>query len=189
MELISVIVPVYKVEEYIKTCVNSIRRQTYHNIEIILIDDGSPDECGVICDQYANLDKRIRVIHKKNGGLSDARNAGMNIANGEYISFIDADDYVSEYYIETLYKILKDNDADMSICGCNIVYDDNGCLVRSESNKTEVCSQEECIRRSLSIHLRQSAWGKLYPVELLRNIRFPITVNNLRIFLPAQLAQ
>lgn len=93
-ELISVIVPIYKVEKYLSKCIDTIRRQTYDNLEIILVDDGSPDSCGEICEEYAKKDERIRVIHKENGGLSDARNAGMEAARGNYIMFIDSDDYI-----------------------------------------------------------------------------------------------
>lgn len=95
--LISVIVPIYKVEKYLQKCVQSIINQTYKNLEIILVDDGSPDNCGIICDKLAERDDRIRVIHKKNGGLSSARNAGIEIANGEYIGFVDSDDYIEEF--------------------------------------------------------------------------------------------
>lgn len=94
--LISIIVPVYKVEDYINQCINSILHQSYENWELILVDDGSPDLCGCICDDFATKDKRIKVIHKENGGLSDARNAGINIARGDYFTFIDSDDYIHE---------------------------------------------------------------------------------------------
>ena len=104
-KLVSIIVPIYKVEKYLKQCLDSILNQTYENIEIILVDDGSPDNCGKICDEYASNDKRIRVIHKENGGLSSARNAGLDVATGEYISFIDSDDYVSENFIKRLYDL------------------------------------------------------------------------------------
>ena len=105
-ELISVIIPVYKVEKYINRCVESVLVQNYHNIEVILVDDGSPDNCGIICDKYAETDSRIKVIHKKNGGLSDARNAGLDIATGQYICFIDSDDYIEKEYedIDVIYE-------------------------------------------------------------------------------------
>ena len=93
-DLISVIVPIYKVEKYLQKCVDSILAQTYSNLEIILVDDGSPDRCGELCDEYAEKDGRIRVIHKKNGGLSDARNAGIDVAAGKYLAFVDSDDYI-----------------------------------------------------------------------------------------------
>ena len=94
MKKISVIIPIYNVEKYLKRCIESIIKQTYSNLEIILVDDGSPDGCAKICDEYKNKDERIVVIHKKNGGLSDARNAGLKVATGEIISYIDSDDYV-----------------------------------------------------------------------------------------------
>ena len=96
---VSVIIPVYKVEKYLEKCIDSVINQSYSNLEIILVDDGSPDNCGKICDKYAKKDNRIRVIHKTNGGLSDARNNGIKIATGNYIAFIDSDDYVTEDYI------------------------------------------------------------------------------------------
>lgn len=101
-ELVSVIVPVYKVEPYLDRCVASILAQTYPNLEVILVDDGSPDNCPALCDAWAQRDARIRVIHKKNGGQSDARNAGLDAASGAYISFVDSDDYIAENFIETL---------------------------------------------------------------------------------------
>lgn len=101
-ELVSVIVPVYKVEPYLDRCVASILAQTYPNLEVILVDDGSPDNCPALCDAWAQRDARIRVIHKKNGGLSDARNVGLDAASGAYISFVDSDDYIAENFIETL---------------------------------------------------------------------------------------
>lgn len=104
--LISVIVPCYNVEEYLPKCIESILNQTYRNLEILLVDDGSPDNCGRICDEYAAKDSRIRIIHKKNGGLSDARNAALDVMTGEYVTFIDSDDYVSDDYVEYLYKII-----------------------------------------------------------------------------------
>ena len=121
-DLITIVVPVYKVEKYIDRCVTSILNQTYKNLQIILVDDGSPDNCGKICDEYAKKDNRIEVIHKENGGLSDARNAGINIAKGKYIAFVDSDDYVSNDYIEYMYKILKKENAKISICELQIVW-------------------------------------------------------------------
>ena len=101
--MISVIVPIYKVEKYLMRCIKSIQNQTYTNLEIILVDDGSPDCCGEICEEFAKQDKRIRVIHKENGGLSDARNYGVERSHGQYITFIDSDDYVANNYIEYLH--------------------------------------------------------------------------------------
>ena len=115
-DVVSVIIPIYKAEPYLKKCLDSIAAQTYKNLEIILIDDGSPDNCGRICDEYAANDPRVKVIHKQNGGMSDARNTGLDNATGEYLTFIDSDDYVSENFVDTLLNALRDNDADMSVC-------------------------------------------------------------------------
>ena len=112
--LISIIVPVYNVESYLERCVNSIINQTYHNLEIILVDDGSPDGSGDLCDKLAKNDDRITVYHKKNGGLSDARNYGVQNANGEYITFIDSDDFVAKDYIEHLYSMIQEFNADIA---------------------------------------------------------------------------
>ncbi len=112
MDLISVIVPVYKVQDYLEECVDSIKKQTYKNLEIILVDDGSPDNSGKMCDELAKEDERIKVIHKENGGLSDARNAGMDIATGKYITFVDSDDFIPENAIEKMYNPLESNGAD-----------------------------------------------------------------------------
>ena len=113
---ISVVLPVYKVEKYLKRCIQSICVQTYRNLEIILVDDGSPDSCPEICDELAKCDSRIRVIHKENGGLSDARNVGTAYATGEYITFVDSDDDVTETYVEYLYGLIKKYDCKMALC-------------------------------------------------------------------------
>lgn len=116
MDLISVIVPVYKAEPYLRRCVDSILAQTYTNLEVILVDDGSPDNCGVICDEYAEKDKRVKVIHQANAGVSAARNAGLRIAKGEYISFVDADDTIDADMCEILLQIARKEDADIVEC-------------------------------------------------------------------------
>ena len=121
---ISVIIPVYKVEEYISRCIKSVVDQTYSNLEIILVDDGSPDNCPAICDKWAEKDSRIKVIHKKNGGLSDARNAGMQIASGEFIGFVDSDDWISKEMYQLLYENMKENESDISACGVKLVWED-----------------------------------------------------------------
>ena len=118
---ISVIVPIYKVEKYLRRCVNSILRQSYTKLEILLIDDGSPDACPEICEAYAKTDSRVRVIHKENGGLSSARNTGLEIAEGEYIAFVDGDDYIHSEMLKQLYHALKDTDADLSVCNLQYV--------------------------------------------------------------------
>ena len=116
MDLVSIIVPVYNVEQWLPRCVDSLIAQTYKNLEIILVDDGSADNSGKICDEYAEKDDRIVVIHKDNGGLSSARNAGLEVAKGNYISFVDSDDWVSLLFIENLYVALKENNCEISEC-------------------------------------------------------------------------
>lgn len=115
-DLISIIIPVYKVEKYLARCIDSILQQTYSNLEIILVNDGSPDNCGNICDEYSKKDSRITVIHKENGGVSSARNMGLKVAKGKYIGFVDSDDYIELDMFEKLYKILKKNEAQLSVC-------------------------------------------------------------------------
>lgn len=123
LPLISIIIPVYKVEKYINKCLESVVNQSYNNIEIILIDDGSPDQCGEICDNYAKCDKRIRVVHKTNGGLSDARNTGLEICTGDYIGFVDGDDYISHDMYEKMLEYALQNDVDVVMCGAaNVIY-------------------------------------------------------------------
>ena len=117
MQKISIIVPVYNVEKYLHQCVDSIISQTYTNTEIILVDDGSPDNCGKICDEYAQKDNRIKVIHKPNGGLSEARNFGIEVATGDWLMFIDSDDYIENNMIEKLYNIAVQEDAQIALCG------------------------------------------------------------------------
>ena len=115
MELVSVIIPVYNVEPYLLRCVDSVRNQTYQNLEIILVDDGSPDRCPQICDELQKLDPRIKVVHKENGGLGFARNSGLEVATGAYVTFIDSDDWISECHVENLYTAVTENQADMAI--------------------------------------------------------------------------
>lgn len=174
-ELISVIVPIYNVEKYIDRCVKSICKQTYKNLDIILVDDGSPDKCGVICDAYASHDSRIVVVHKENGGLSDARNAGLSICQGKYVTFIDSDDYIEHDYIETLYTSLVENQADISI-GDYLYETENGLVINSylNSGKVRILNQKEAIGELCKLKLfSNSAWGKLYPTEFFSDIRYP----------------
>ena len=174
-ELISIIVPVYNVEKYLNRCVDSILAQTYDNLEIILVDDGSLDESPSICDQYEKLDKRIKVIHKENGGLSSARNAGLDIATGRYIGFVDSDDYISPTIYETLYnRIMGENTA---IANCMYVRAfDSGEMQPSRVPH----SKDECITsisylEELLLHLGDvSVCTKLFPNDVIGDNRFPI---------------
>lgn len=159
--LISIIVPIYKVEPYLRRCLDSIVNQTYTNLEIILVDDGSPDSCPQICDEYAAKDKRIVVIHKENGGLSDARNAGLDICKGEYISFVDSDDWVDEKYIDFFCNLTKDNQYDFVIADY---------LQSNESSEAKhiLCNNEAILGNIpiISAYCKliypPCAWAKLY---------------------------
>lgn len=172
-EKISVIVPVYKVEPYLRQCVDSIISQTYANLEIILVDDGSPDNCGAICDEYAESDGRVIAVHKKNGGLSDARNAGIDIASGKYLSFIDSDDWIASDTYETLYNDLINNNADISCCGRYNSYVKLD-VPHGKGEKFLVLDSEQAIKESfLGSEVSVSAWGKLYKRHIFDNIRYP----------------
>ena len=171
-DLVSIVIPIYNVEKYLKKCLDTVLSQTYNNIEIILVDDGSPDSCGIICDEYANKDKRIKVIHKENGGLSDARNAGIDIAKGRYITFIDSDDYVSSDYVEYLFNTLKKYNSKISTCGHYICFDNK--MIEKTSLKTKKVSKEEAMTDFLyDYDIDICSWGKLYDISLFESIRFP----------------
>ena len=175
--LVSIIVPIYKVEPYLRRCLDSIVNQTYTNLEIILVDDGSPDGCPQICDEYAAKDKRIVVIHKENGGLSDARNAGLDICKGEYISFVDSDDWVANVYIEILSKSITESKADIAIC--NFIktsqnYDLN--IFNYQESQATILQPNQAIAKlwqSGEDAIFVTAWGKLFKTELYKAIRFP----------------
>lgn len=174
-ELISVIVPVYKVEKYINRCVNSILEQTYKNIEIILVDDGSPDKCPKICDEYLLIDKRIKVIHKKNGGLSEARNVGLKLATGKYLTFIDSDDWIKKDFIERLYILLKRSDADISICNYAKVYDGRDCILDHQNYDFELSNIKALEYMMGELYSQMVvAWGKLYRNHLFDEVIFPV---------------
>lgn len=177
-ELISVIIPIYKVEKYLSDCIESIINQTYKNLEIILVDDGSPDNCGKICDEYAQKDDRIIVIHKKNGGLSDARNAGIDICKGDYISFVDSDDFVSPFFVEILFKGITKYDADISGLDSWVgFFDETEQDVRLASNADDcivsTIKPNEAIRQILYQILPNGVQFRLYKREIFRELRFP----------------
>lgn len=176
---ISIIIPIYNVEKYIHRCVDSVLAQTYHNTEIILVDDGSLDRCGKICDEYAKIDKRIKVVHKENGGLSDARNAGIEVATGDYIGFVDSDDYISEDMYEKLYSALINNNADMSICSFKYVGEDITAKFDNDNSpiKNGVLSGSSILFEKMNeqkFWYWVVAWNKLYKRELFSDIRFPV---------------
>lgn len=173
-ELISVIIPVYNIERYIGKCIKSVINQTYKNLEIILVDDGSTDKSGRICDEYAQIDTRILVIHKENEGLSDARNSGLEICKGKYIGFIDGDDWIKGDMYEFLYQTLTKYQADIAVCG-HFVEDDEGVYdsecadgsVKIYNRRDAVCAVVE----DKEIH--SYAWDKLYERELFDGIQYP----------------
>lgn len=176
-KLISVIVPVYKVEKYLNRCIDSIIKQTYHNLEILLVDDGSPDNSGKICDEYAKKDERIKVIHKPNGGLSDARNYALEIAKGEYIGFVDSDDYIKEDMFQTLYDLCEENNADISIVSFYEMVENRVIAVR-DSGQLQVMDKIEAIKELLiDTKIQSYAWNKLFKKDLFVGLRFPTGKN------------
>lgn len=171
--LVSIIVPIYNVEKYLRECVDSIIGQTYTNLEIILVDDGSPDRCPEICDEYAKQDNRIKVIHKPNGGLSDARNAGIEIAKGEYLSFVDSDDVIHCQMIEVLMKpILEDDNIKISACG-NVKFQDGETITISKIDVINLHS-ETFDYRTMCLKCTNTAWGKIYSKNLFDDIKYPV---------------
>lgn len=172
--LISVIIPVYKVEKYVEKCIQSVINQTYENLQIILVDDGSPDNCGKICDEYAKKDHRIEVIHKSNGGLSDARNKGLEIAKGEYIGFVDSDDYIEADMYEVLYNLLKQYNADVSICNFYTVSQGKISIKNADNGINEYNRIEILKEILLDKNIQSYAWNKLYKKELFDEIKYPI---------------
>lgn len=173
MDLVSVIVPIYKVEAYLDRCVGSVVAQTYENLEIILVDDGSPDNCGAMCDTWAAKDHRIRVIHKENGGLSDARNAGLAVATGEYISFIDSDDYIAPEFIAKLYKAMAQNGADIAECATAYVDEAGSILRHRNAAPVKEMGKLEALRRLiLEDGIYQTVWNKLYRRVVIEGILF-----------------
>lgn len=180
-KLISIIVPIYKVEKYLKKCIESILKQTYKNIEIILVDDGSPDNCGKICDDYKQMDKRIKVIHKNNGGLSEARNYGIREARGDYLLFVDSDDFIAENICEILINNINKYSADMVICNFYYVFENKKAIKNEMSSKkdVQVLEKENIIREyflNYSVDLNV-AWNKLYKKDIFKGmnaILFPV---------------
>lgn len=176
--LISVIVPVYKVEAYLERCVNSIRNQSYTNLEIILVDDGSPDRCGAMCDAMAFEDPRIRVVHKQNGGLSSARNAGLDIMTGDYVGFVDSDDWILPQMYETLYHRLLQERAQISCCG--IARHDGEAVLSyfcSDLQTRFTLSREESmIELGRNYRVTNSVCDKLYQSDLFHELRMKVGI-------------
>ena len=173
--MVSIVIPVYNVEKYIDTCIKSVVSQTYSDIEIILVDDGSTDSSGAICDRYKSEDSRITVYHTENGGLSAARNYGIDRANGEYLTVVDSDDFVALDFIEYLYKILMDSKSDIAICDYSFVDEDCREYISQEVKEyTKTWHSEDALKRMLyQQEFTNSAWAKLYKISLFENIRYP----------------
>ena len=171
-ELISVIVPIYRVEPYLDRCIRSLVDQTYYNLEIILIDDGSPDKCPEICDEWEKKDHRIKVIHKENGGLSDARNAGMQIMTGDYVSYIDSDDWVSgNMYEKMLYKI-KEQKADICECQFQKTSGDIKNDIQQQTDNVNVLNKKEALKAVIEEKINPVVWNKIYKREIVEGLFF-----------------
>ena len=174
MDQISVIIPIYNVKKYLRRCVDGVKKQTYKNIEIILVDDGSTDGSGELCDELKKEDERIVVLHKKNGGLSSARNAGVKIANGKYVCFIDSDDTVDEDYVETLYEIIKKYKTKLAICSHRIYYSGNKTAIDMSTGESGKIDSETIIKKLLYADgIDTSTWAKMFAKDLLEKYPFP----------------
>lgn len=171
-DTVSVIIPVYKVEPYLRECLDSVLGQTHRALEIIVVDDGSPDGCGAICDEYAEKDARVRVIHQKNGGLSAARNTGIRAATGEYLAFVDSDDWIEPDMYACLTEGIRSSGADIAVCGH---YECQGdARIGRGPERRAVCGTEEALRLLLAgAEVDNSAWNKLYRRALFDGIAFP----------------
>ena len=170
--LISIIVPVYKVEQYLDECVQSIRNQTYTNLEIILVDDGSPDRCPEMCDEYARQDSRIKVIHKPNGGLSSARNAGLEVMNGEYFGFVDSDDYIDKHMYETLISYIDQTARISACCAYKVLKDGREEYYSPYCNSIEYYSGEAFLKSVYPQVNQVEVWLRLFSTKDFGHLRF-----------------
>ena len=179
-DLISIIVPVYNMEQYLERCMNSIWAQTYKNLEIILVDDGSTDCSAQMCDEYAVKDDRIKVVHKRNGGLSDARNAGLAVASGTYIGYVDSDDWIEPDMYEQMYRACVEKNAQVAICRYAQVYKDQ--TIQGGNSKVTALEQEELLRVYIGGQeeyiIYNSVWSKLFKREVVDGILFPVGKNS-----------
>ncbi|MGU8908543.1 glycosyltransferase family 2 protein [Clostridium perfringens] len=179
--LCSIIIPVYNVEKYLERCINSIINQTEKNIEIILVDDGSLDKSGNICDSFAKNDSRIVVIHKKNGGLSDARNKGLEISNGKYILFVDSDDWCEENFVEEICNIAELNSLDLVVCGYKINYSNNNYIINKNFNfERKFCGKKEISEAIINLDTNgmfNVVWNKLYKREIIEKFKIEFDIN------------
>lgn len=173
-DLVSIIVPVYNVEKYLEKCLDSLIKQTYRNLQIILVDDGSGDSSGTICDRYAGQDNRIQVIHKKQSGVSAARNTGLEAVKGSYICFADSDDWIDEKMIETMYENMVEEKAQISIIGYDMVWEDGRSQKKSDENAYYVWNQREAIAQWMTQKIFKGFMcDKMFDKEIFTEIRFP----------------
>lgn len=172
-KMVSVIVPVYNVEKYLNKCVKSILHQEFSDYEIILVDDGSLDNSSIICDEYVCQYQNITVVHKQNGGLSDARNMGIRVAQGDWIAFVDSDDYLHSHYLIKLYDAVSLNESDLSVCDFTPIYED-GTILEGWGNISDVTltDQAEMIKMIDSHWKIVPAWNKLYKADLFDDLKF-----------------
>lgn len=168
---VSIVVPVYNVEKYLQYCIDSLVSQTYLNLEIILVDDASTDNCPAICDEAARKDGRIKVIHKNNGGAASARNAGLNIVTGDYVCFVDSDDYVENKYVQRLVNVLEQENADAAVCGFWYLYRDH-LEKKGLSGVYTVMNQTDYLQRFLTDWTCGLIWNKIFRKETLEDVRF-----------------
>lgn len=174
--MISIIIPIYKVEKYLERCIESVLNQTYNNLEIILVDDGSPDSCGLICDKYREKDTRIKVIHKTNGGLSSARNAGIEIASGDYYMFVDSDDYIHADMVEKLLEAVKTFHLKLGYCGFYSFTETEEIVAKAVMSEEKVIHKRETLIEMLYEPEGQrivTSWNKIYDKSLFETLRFP----------------
>lgn len=172
-ELISIVVPVFNVEKYLEECLDSICKQTYSNIQIILVNDGSTDSSPEICEKYSELDKRISVLHKKNGGLSDARNYGIKFAKGQYLIFVDSDDIISRDMVSYLYQLIKSSNSEVGICDPVHWFPDKEIKFGEETMRKVFSSEDAIVEMLYQKSFLVSAWGKIYKKDLFNQIGFP----------------
>lgn len=178
--MISIIVPIYNVEKFLGSCIDSILAQTYNNIEVILVDDGSPDGCPEICDKYAAQDSRVVVIHQKNSGVSHARNVGMDAARGEYIGFVDPDDFIELEMYEEMIKAMEESQSELVICGYDYV-DEQGKVIRPYVERgRQLLTQRDVVYMQFDMPptIRHGVVNKLYRTDLLKLTRFPESIHS-----------
>ena len=188
---VSIVVPIYNVEKYIDECIISLIHQTYSNIEIILVDDGSPDKSGDICDRWAKRDNRIKVIHKKNGGLSDARNAGIKKSTGDFLAFVDGDDWLSINFIEKMVENIIKYKADMAVCKFARIFPDGNVNLNSRApHKVEVLNKKEFfIKLTEDGEITNHIWRKVYKKDVFKDLEFPVGKNFEDIYLMPKLVE